>query len=380
MNNLLRLNLAGNNLSGQISPGFGNLAKLRTLSLENNQLSGSIPDLNLGLRHFNVSNNSLNGSIPRGLRNFSPDAFLGNSLCGMPLGSCPNSGNKLSGGAIAGIVIACVVVLIIVIVLIFLSKYSRRRKRSVPEFEIPRDQPVGMGKKGGGTNGFPAEKAENGVKKIRNSNGLVFLGDGLREFDLEELLRASAEVLGKGTCGTTYKAMVEERGVEVVVKRLRNVCVYEREFVEEVERLGGMVHENLASIRAYYCGREEKLLIYDCLPMGNLSSLLHGKPLIFLLCFFSLPCFDFSFKPLIRFTMIELFFSFLNTLAVLGALEFISIVFISLIVILLTESASKRSSISVLVFVVSCVGSGRPTKTNFCFLVTLSLFLLDLLS
>lgn len=46
-----------------------------------------------------------------------------------------------------------------------------------------------------------------------------------------------------------------------------------------------MVHENLASIRAYYYGRDEKLLIYDCLPMGNLSSLLHGKPLIFLSCF-----------------------------------------------------------------------------------------------
>ncbi|CBI26846.3 unnamed protein product, partial [Vitis vinifera] len=243
LNNLVRLDLSRNNLSGEISQGFGNLTKLRTLYLERNQLSGSIPDLNLELRDFNVSYNRLSGSIPK---------------------------------AIAGIVIASVIglVLIIIVVLIFFRKY-RRTTRSGPEFEIPSNQPVDMGENGGGINGFPAEKAANGVEKIRNANGLVFLGNGLSVFDLEELLRASAEVLGKGTCGTTYKAMVGE-GVEVVVKRLRNICVYEREFLEEVARLGGMVHENLASIRAYYYGRDEKLLIYDCLPMGNLSSLLHG--------------------------------------------------------------------------------------------------------
>uniref|UniRef100_F6HFE5 Protein kinase domain-containing protein n=1 Tax=Vitis vinifera TaxID=29760 RepID=F6HFE5_VITVI len=276
LNNLVRLDLSRNNLSGEISQGFGNLTKLRTLYLERNQLSGSIPDLNLELRDFNVSYNRLSGSIPKGLRNFGSDAFQGNSLCGSPLASCPDSGNKLSGGAIAGIVIASVIglVLIIIVVLIFFRKY-RRTTRSGPEFEIPSNQPVDMGENGGGINGFPAEKAANGVEKIRNANGLVFLGNGLSVFDLEELLRASAEVLGKGTCGTTYKAMVGE-GVEVVVKRLRNICVYEREFLEEVARLGGMVHENLASIRAYYYGRDEKLLIYDCLPMGNLSSLLHG--------------------------------------------------------------------------------------------------------
>ena len=46
-------------------------------------------------------------------------------------------------------------------------------------------------------------------------------------FDLEDLLRASAEVLGKGGLGTSYKAVLEE-GTTVVVKRLRDVAAARR--------------------------------------------------------------------------------------------------------------------------------------------------------
>lgn len=43
-------------------------------------------------------------------------------------------------------------------------------------------------------------------------------------FDLEDLLRAFAEVLGKGTFGTTYKAALEA-GMMVAVKILKDVTV-----------------------------------------------------------------------------------------------------------------------------------------------------------
>ena len=58
-------------------------------------------------------------------------------------------------------------------------------------------------------------------------NKLVFMEGGGYSFDLEDLLRASAEVLGKGSVGTSYKAVLEE-GTTVVVKRLKNVVVSKR--------------------------------------------------------------------------------------------------------------------------------------------------------
>ncbi|KAK9107380.1 hypothetical protein Syun_023391 [Stephania yunnanensis] len=44
----------------------------------------------------------------------------------------------------------------------------------------------------------------------------AFLDAGIYNFDLEDLLRASAEVLGKGSVGTSYEAVLEE-GTTVVV-------------------------------------------------------------------------------------------------------------------------------------------------------------------
>ncbi|GKE85206.1 hypothetical protein Tco_1558948, partial [Tanacetum coccineum] len=40
-------------------------------------------------------------------------------------------------------------------------------------------------------------------------NKLVFLEGSVYNFDLEDLLRASAEVLGKGSYGTAYKAILD---------------------------------------------------------------------------------------------------------------------------------------------------------------------------
>jgi len=120
--------------------------------------------------------------------------------------------------------------------------------------------------------------AEYSKGSVRNgaSKSLVFFANVGKEFDLEDLLRASAEVLGKGTFGTAYKATLES-GMTVVVKRLKEVTVSEKEFRERIDEIGRMVHVNLVPLRAYYYSREERLLVYDCLPLGSLSALLHGE-------------------------------------------------------------------------------------------------------
>ncbi|KAG4139299.1 hypothetical protein ERO13_D07G183500v2 [Gossypium hirsutum] len=286
LQNLIRLNLANNNFSGTIPESVNNSTRLGTLFLENNHLSGSIPDIKLpSLVQLNVSFNQLNGSIPKGLSGKPKSAFQGNSLCGKPLVSCDgteSSGSKLSGGAIAGIVIGSVLgVLLVLILLICLCRRKGGKKTEtrdiapakLAEIEIPADKAAGESdnRNGGALSGV----VKNDAKSSGNKK-LVFFGNAPRVFDLEDLLRASAEVLGKGTFGTAYKATLD-MGVVVAVKRLKDVVVSEKEFKEKMEVVGAMDHQNLVPLRAYYFSADEKLLVYDYMSTGSLSALLHGN-------------------------------------------------------------------------------------------------------
>jgi hypothetical protein len=329
LRDLVRLNLASNNFSGGIPLGLNNLTRLKTLFVENNQLTGSIPPtLDIPkLEQFNVSNNLLNGSVPEKLQSFKQDSFLGNSLCGLPFEACSSPQNvslpgennanggkkKLAGGAIAGIVIGSVLafLLILVILIVVCRKKSRSKKTSAvdiatakhAEVEIPGEKPVGEVENGGYGNGYSVAAAAvaamtgNAKPAEANANGagvkkLVFFGNAARVFDLEDLLRASAEVLGKGTFGTAYKAVLE-MGTVVAVKRLKDVTISDKEFKEKIEAVGTMDHENLVPLRAYYYSRDEKLLVYDYMAMGSLSALLHGEPFEFLVVV--IICYDFFF-------------------------------------------------------------------------------------
>lgn len=83
-------------------------------------------------------------------------------------------------------------------------------------------------------------------------------------------------MLGKGSCGTTYKAILEE-GTTVVVKRLKEVVAGKREFEQQMENVGRLgQHPNLVPLRAYYYSKDEKLLVYDYKAAGSFFSILHG--------------------------------------------------------------------------------------------------------
>uniref|UniRef100_A0A0R0LAT1 Protein kinase domain-containing protein n=1 Tax=Glycine max TaxID=3847 RepID=A0A0R0LAT1_SOYBN len=328
---VIMLRLPAMGLSGSLPSGLGNLTELQTLSLRFNALTGQIPDdfanlkgspLRFGVRvaesrephsfghsylernnftgsipdldappldQFNVSFNSLTGSIPNRFSRLDRTAFLGNSLlCGKPLQLCPGTEEKkgkLSGGAIAGIVIGSVVgVLLILLLLFFLCRKNNRKNENEtlpPEKRVVEGEVVSR-ESGGNSGSAVAGSVEK--SEIRSSSGggagdnksLVFFGNVSRVFSLDELLRASAEVLGKGTFGTTYKATME-MGASVAVKRLKDVTATEKEFREKIEQVGKMVHHNLVSLRGYYFSRDEKLVVYDYMPMGSLSALLHAN-------------------------------------------------------------------------------------------------------
>ncbi|KAG5122718.1 hypothetical protein AAZX31_14G191000 [Glycine max] len=284
------LDLSYNSFTGAIPKTLQNLTQLIKLNLQNNSLSGLIPNLNVTkLRRLNLSYNHLNGSIPAALQIFPNSSFEGNSLCGLPLKSCPvvpstpppsstpappstparhSSKSKLSKAAIIAIAVGGGVLLLLVALIIVLCCFKKKDDGS------PRAT-KGKGPSGGRSE-KPKEEFGSGVQEPEK-NKLVFFEGSSYNFDLEDLLRASAEVLGKGSYGTAYKAILEE-STTVVVKRLKEAVVGKREFEQQMEIVGRVGHHpNVVPLRAYYYSKDEKLLVYDYIPSGNLSTLLHGN-------------------------------------------------------------------------------------------------------
>lgn len=297
---LNRLDLSSNNFTGTIPFSINNLTHLTGLLLQNNSFTGILPSINPpGLVDFSVSNNHLNGSIPTALSKFPASSFSGNiDLCGGPLPPCtpffpspspspsvepkvsPSNkrSKKLSTAAIIGIAVGSTVGLLLLLLLLFICLRRRSRNKETSKTQKPPTASRAAAVTGAaGEAGTSSSKDDlTGGSGEGERNKLVFFEGGGYSFDLEDLLRASAEVLGKGSVGTSYKAVLEE-GTTVVVKRLKDVVVPRKEFEQQLEVLGKMKHENVLPLRAFYYSKDEKLLVSDYMPAGSLSALLHGS-------------------------------------------------------------------------------------------------------
>ncbi|KAH7442476.1 hypothetical protein KP509_03G090700 [Ceratopteris richardii] len=316
LSRLWRLDLSQNLLNGTIPPSINGLSRLLTLHLHNNALTGGIPSLqlpalmDLSLQHnylsgsipalylanltsFDVSFNNLSGPIPSSLKKFAAAAFLGNvNLCGGPLQACngtnvlsnpaapmsvpsdPSTFNphpvpsskvtsKLGYGAIVAIVVGDVMILLLLILIFVVYCWKRRHSYGEGSKKTKTDEDAHY---------LPNLQPAN----VTERNGLIFF-HAVRRFELEDLLRASAEMLGKGSFGTTYKAVLED-GYAVSVKRLKEINPSEtREFEQHMELVGRLDHPNVVPLRAYYSAKDEKLLVYDYMPNGSLHTLLHGN-------------------------------------------------------------------------------------------------------
>lgn len=104
---------------------------------------------------------------------------------------------------------------------------------------------------------------------------LSFVRDDRQKFDLQDLMRASAEVLGCGNFGASYKAVLVD-GEALVVKRFKQMNnIAKEDFHEHMRRLGRLKHPNLLPLVAYLYRKEEKLLVFDFVSNNSLAKHLH---------------------------------------------------------------------------------------------------------
>lgn len=290
LHRLIRLDLSCNNFSGEIPMNeLTHLTHLITLFLEFNSFTGTL-DSNgssvISLTEFNVSENALSGKIPDFLGSFSVSSFAGNSrLCGIPLpldcydrtprskpvaGNDENGKNRVLGmkknvrNSVEMMIISVVVVAVIFILVIFTWCCYRYKEKK-------------MKVKGWYNRKYGAVKPKD--SSVDHHQEMVCF-EGCKGFDkVDKLLTASAEMLGKGSVGTTYRVEIDSG--DVVVKRVRLRESSSRAKKKEIdgylrENIGGLRNPNILSLRAFSSSKDELLLVYDFLPNGSLFTLLHG--------------------------------------------------------------------------------------------------------
>ncbi|GMH04006.1 hypothetical protein Nepgr_005845 [Nepenthes gracilis] len=324
LHRLRTVDLSHNNLTGQLPTWLTRLDRLYYLKLEFNRFTGTIPPLNQStLSIFNVSGNNLSGPIPvtPALSKFGPSSYALNlGLCGeivhrecfpkipflgLPAAAAPESEaprpqplglgqyEQIQGSiavtqrrhktsaVIWGFSAGAFVLIGSLLCFVFAMKQRRNQNQAATQpmasdsvatadaAEVMRTEEEREEK---------LKRVQQGMKVAANSGSLVFCAGEAQLYTLEQLMRASAEMLGRGIMGATYKAVLDNRLI-VCVKRLdasKIGSAGKEGFVRHMESVGALRHPNLVPLRAYFQAKEERLLVYDYQPNGSLFSLIHG--------------------------------------------------------------------------------------------------------
>ncbi|KAH8499251.1 hypothetical protein Peur_074364 [Populus x canadensis] len=117
------------------------------------------------------------------------------------------------------------------------------------------------------------------ISKDRRSNGKQ-----AQTFTFEELAAATSNFrsdcfLGEGGFGKVYKGYLDKINQAVAIKQLdRNGVQGIREFVVEVVTLSLADHPNLVKLIGFCAEGDQRLLVYEYMPLGSLENHLHDIP------------------------------------------------------------------------------------------------------
>ncbi|XP_076930293.1 putative LRR receptor-like serine/threonine-protein kinase At4g37250 [Bidens hawaiensis] len=325
-------NVSHNNISGEIPAGFANKIPANgIIDLSYNNLTGAIPESGV---LFNQNASSFAGNrglcgkplkelcvipstastYPPAIAGFPETTPSSHSNISSNNTSDGTSKNRFKTSTIVGIVVGDVaVVAILVFIFIYVLK---RRQRCSPDERNDKSANNQDNEWGGSSSDDDERKtlrswgciikrrsvegeelsemsssdcsdterveSENNSNNNNNktddlTNGLVRVDGGGKGLELETLLKASAYILGTSGSSIIYKAVLED-GTALAVRRIgENGLERFKDFENQVRVIARLVHPNLVRVRGFYWGAEEKLVIYDYVPYGNLASARYKK-------------------------------------------------------------------------------------------------------
>ncbi|CAI0436709.1 unnamed protein product [Linum tenue] len=264
LRNLTKLDLSINKLTGSIPSELGTFMQLELLKLSDNKLSGRIPSALGNLSHLTelqMGGNSLSGDIPPELGSLSSLQIAMNISYNNLTGEIPPeivvpplvNADRLRSKIIT--LVAAVVGGVSLILIVVILYFMRRPVETVPSLQ---DDDVSI--------------SESDIY-FRPKEGFTFQ-------DLVEATHHFHEsyAVGRGACGTVYKAVMHS-GQVIAVKKLssnREGSNIENSFRAEILTLGNIRHRNIVKLYGFCYHQGSNLLLYEYMTKGSLGELLHG--------------------------------------------------------------------------------------------------------
>lgn len=288
LNNLKRLVISNNNFSGKL-PDLPRITGLLTFLAEFNQFSGEIPQFDFSnLQQFNVSFNNFSGPIPDFGGHFTISSVAGNAgLCGDPSPkSCPPSpppetkSNSVSKGKAlmySGYVLIGLILLAFVVYRVI--KRNQTKEKTINNSvngtsSKPKKRTSTDNKSNDSRSEYSLTSPESG--SVSTTSLVVLTSPVVSGLKFEDLLRAPAELVGRGKHGSLYKVTLEN-GTILAVKRVKDWDICSENFKKRMVKIDKVKHPNVLPAIAFYCSKEEKLLVYEFQLNGSLFKLLHGS-------------------------------------------------------------------------------------------------------
>ncbi|XP_010552056.1 PREDICTED: serine/threonine-protein kinase At3g07070 [Tarenaya hassleriana] len=123
----------------------------------------------------------------------------------------------------------------------------------------------------------PETKTGTEQSKNKDANKEVTNNIAAQTFTFRELATATKNfrqecLIGEGGFGRVYKGKIEKSGQIVAVKQLdRNGLQGNKEFIVEVLMLSLLKHEHLVNLIGYCADGDQRLLVYEYMPLGSLE-------------------------------------------------------------------------------------------------------------
>ncbi|XP_028778317.1 probable inactive receptor kinase At2g26730 [Neltuma alba] len=239
LGNLKRIDVSDNNFSGEL-PDMSHITGLLSFQAQNNEFTGEIPNFVFSnLQEFNVSNNNLQGPISDVISLFGQTVYL--------IVKCYRAKKEPLNAEEKEVTEEA-------------SKEKTRETPSEVNGIVTRSE-------------YSLSSIETGVV---SSNLVVLLSPVVRTLKFEDLLRAPAELVGRGKHGSLYKVMLDS-GVVLAAKRINDLGISKQDFERRMHKLNQVKHPCVLPLLAFYCSLQEKLLVYEFLHNGSLFKMLRGS-------------------------------------------------------------------------------------------------------